>query len=100
MRDAYDSGGLFPVVVVIVAFVITKILAKLKIIDKNSLDIVAKILSVIVGVAYMFLCYPPPNSFGLVIDFIFCVMFSAIVGGVLYIFILIGVSWGLDEEKE
>lgn len=97
MRDPYDSGSLFPIVVIAVAFVIAKVLAKLGIATKENADTIAKVLAVIVGVVYA-ATFEFVRSFGSIIDFFLRLAFGAMVGGVLWLFILMGVGGAVSDE--
>ncbi len=99
MRDPYDSGSLFPIIVIVVAFIIVKVLAKLGIANRQNADTVAKVLAVIVGITYAATC-EFVRSFGPVADLILRIAFVAMVGGVLWIFILIGVGGAVSDDKE
>lgn len=100
MRDPYDSGSLFSVVVIVAAFVIAKVLAKLGVATKQNADAVAKVLAVIVGITYA-VTFEFVRSFGSVADFFLRIAFGAMVGGVLWVSILMGVGGAVnDDEKQ
>ncbi|MDP3322386.1 MAG: hypothetical protein Q8S71_02425, partial [Hydrogenophaga sp.] len=68
MRDPYDSGSFFPILVILAAFVIAKVLAKLGIATKQNADTIAKVLAATVGITYA-VTFEFARSFGPVADF-------------------------------
>ena len=99
MRDPYDSGGLFPVVVVAAAAAITIVLTKLGIANKKNADTIAKVLAVLVGIGYA-ITFTFERSFGQFADLILRVAFGAMVGGALWVFILVGVGAVTQAEDD
>lgn len=99
MRDPYDSGSFFPILVILAAFVIAKVLAKLGIATKQNANSVAKILAAIVGVTYA-ATFEFMRSFGSIADFFLRISIGAMVGGVLWVFILMGVGGAVSEDEE
>jgi hypothetical protein len=98
MRGPYDSGSLFPIIVIAVAFVIAKVLAKLGIATKENADTVAKVLAVIVGITYA-ATFEFVRSFGPIFDFFLRITFGTMVGGLLWIFILVGVGGAISDDE-
>ena len=97
MRDPYDSGSLFPIIVIAAVFVIAKILAKLGIATKENADPIAKVLAVIVGIFYA-ATFEFVRSFGFGVDFFLRIAFGVMVGGVLWLFIFIGVGGAVNDD--
>ncbi|MCC4118531.1 hypothetical protein LLG90_24535 [Aromatoleum toluclasticum] len=99
MRDPYDSGNFFPILVILAAFVVAKVLAKLGIATKQNADTIAKVLAAIVGITYA-ATFEFVRSFGPIADFFLRIALGAMVGGVLWVFILMGVGGAVgDDEK-
>jgi hypothetical protein len=98
MNDPYEHS-LFPVLVIVVAFVIAKILAKLGIATKQNADAVAKTLAIVVGIIYA-VTFEFVRSFGPFADFLLRIAFGAMVGGVMWVFILVGVGGAVSGDKE
>ena len=100
MSDAYSVDSiLFVFLVVAVAFVTAKVLAKLGIATKKNSNTVAIVLAVVVGIVYA-VTFKFERSFGPFADFLLRIAFGAMVGGVLWAFILMGVGGAVNDEKE
>lgn len=98
MQDPYDNGGLFPILVILAAFIIAKVLAKIGVARKQNADTIVKVLAVIVGITYA-ATFELVRSFGPVADFFLRIAFGIMVGGVLWVFILMGVSGAVSDDK-
>jgi hypothetical protein len=97
--ESHQEGSLFPVVVVAVGFIVAKILAMVGIANDKNCNAIATFLSVVAGAGYAFI-FPMAKSFGPIGDIMLRILFGAMVGGVLWIFILIGVGAALSKEKK
>jgi hypothetical protein len=101
MRELQDSDSLFSILVVAAAFVIAKVLAWLGLLTKENSSKIATGLSIVVGVVYAVSFEFQRPMGGPVAEFVLRILFGAFVGGVLWVFILMGVGGAApDNDKK
>lgn len=98
MSDAYQDGVWFPILLVAVAYVIGRIMVKLRILTNDNFSGVAKWLSISIGAIYA-LAFDPVRSFGSA-DVFIRMGAGVMVALAIWVFIVIGIGVSLPEQPE
>ena len=100
MRDLQDSDSLFPIIVIAAAFVIAKALARMGVLNKTNSGKVATALSIVVGALYGITFEFQRSMGGPVGEFLLRILFGAFVGGILWVFIVVGVGGAVPDNDD